>query len=427
MILSRANRQRALVALAEVLGLSVWFSATAVVPSLRVEWGIASTALVWLTASVQIGFVVGAVTSAVFNLADRTPPQQLLAASALCAATCTAVLALFANGLATAIPLRFLTGMSLAGVYPVGMKLMASWSQSTDRGRTFGVLLGALTLGSALPHLISGLGPLPWRSVMLAAAALTAAAAVIALALIRPGPHLDIRAMTPNPRYAIAIFAGRGPRLVSLGYFGHMWELYALWTWLAMFVAAGRAERGDATPSSTGLIVFVAIGVAGTAGCLLGGWAADRFGRPPAAIAALVISGACCAASPVFFAAPTAVLIVFLLVWGAAVIADSGVFSTALSETTDPRYVGTVLTAQTAIGFLLTIVTIQLVPLAAGLIGWQYAFLLLAPGPLIGAVAMSALRTAQHQPHPTKESHDQEFNAHNPVHRPDRGALPHRR
>jgi MFS family permease len=427
MILSRANRQRALVALVEVLGLSVWFSATAVVPSLRVEWVVASTGAVWLTASVQIGFVVGAVTSAVFNLADRTLPQHLLAASALCAATCTAVLAVFAESLATAIPLRFLTGTFLAGVYPVGMKLMASWSQPADRGRTFGVLLGALTLGSALPQLISGLGSLPWRSVMLAAAALTAAAAVVALTLIRPGPQLDIRAITPNPRHAIAIFAHRGPRLVSLGYFGHMWELYALWTWLAMFVAAGRAQRGDAAAPSTGLIVFVAIGVAGTAGCLLGGWASDRFGRPPAAVAALVISGACCVASPVFFAAPTAVLIVFLLVWGAAVIADSGVFSTALSETTDPRYVGTVLTAQTALGFLLTVVTIQLVPLVAGLIGWQYAFLLLAPGPLIGAVAMSTLRAPQHHPHLTEDSHDQEFNAHNPVRRSDRGALAHRR
>jgi MFS family permease len=426
MMLSRTNRQRALVALVEVLGLSVWFSATAVVPSLRVEWGMGSTAAVWLTASVQIGFVVGAVTSAVFNLADRTQPQQLLAASALCAAICTAVLALFVNSLAAAIPLRFLTGMLLAGVYPVGMKLMASWSQSSERGRTFGLLLAALTLGSALPHLISALGPLPWRSVMLAAAALTAAAAVIGLTLIRPGPHLDIRATTPDPRYAIAIFSHRGPRLVSLGYFGHMWELYALWTWLAMFVAAGRAQRGDAT-SSTGLIVFVAIGVAGTAGCLLGGWASDHFGRPPAAVAALVISGVCCAASPVFFAAPTAVLIVFVFVWGAAVIADSGVFSTSLSETTNPRYVGTVLTAQTAVGFLLTVVTIQLVPLVAGLIGWQYAFVLLAPGPLIGAVAMSALRAPEHQSHHTEENHDQEFNAHNPVRRSDRGALAHRR
>ncbi|HEY5858492.1 MAG TPA: MFS transporter [Aldersonia sp.] len=397
MILSPANRQRALIALTQVLGLSVWFSATAAVPSLRSEWGLGSTAAVWLTASVQIGFVAGAVGSAAFNLADRTRPQYLLTASALCAAACSAALALFVDGLFAAIPLRFLSGMFLAGVYPVGMKLMASWSESTDRGRTFGVLLAALTLGSALPHLIGGLGPLPWRTVMLATAALTAAGAVVTLLRVRPGPHLDIRTITPNPRHAIAIFAQPGPRLASLGYLGHMWELYALWTWLPMFVIAGRG--GSATASSSGFIVFVAIGVAGTVGCLLGGWASDRFGRPPAAVAALVISGACCLGSPIFFTAPTVVLVGFLVVWGAAVIADSGVFSTSLSETIDARFVGTALTAQTAIGFLLTVVTIQLVPVVADLIGWRYAFLLLAPGPLLGAVAMSALG-ARHHPLP---------------------------
>ena len=177
-----------------------------------------------------------------------------------------------------------------------------------------------------------------------------------------------------------------------------MWELYALWTWLPMFVVAGRGARGDAAVGSTGFIAFGAIGVAGTVGCLLGGWASDRFGRPPAAVAALVISGTCCVASPLFFAGPTLLLVVFLLVWGTAVIADSGVFSTVLSETTDTRFVGTALTAQTATGFLLTVVTIQLVPVVAELIGWQYAFLLLAPGPLLGAVAMSAL----HNHHPTQ-------------------------
>ncbi len=424
-MLSRTNRQRTLIALVQVLGLSAWFSATAMVPSLRSEWDLAATAAVWLTASVQVGFVVGAVISTVLNLADRTTPQNLLGASALAAAACTAALALFVTGLGAAVPLRFLTGMFLAGVYPVGMKLMASWSPSTDRGRSFGVLLAALTLGSALPHLIVGLGPLPWRTVMLAAAALTAAGAAVAVAALRPGPYLAVRAITPNPRYALALFAEPGPRLVSLGYFGHMWELYALWTWLSIFVVAGREERGDATAASTGLIAFVVIGVAGGVGCLLGGWASDRFGRPPAAVAALVISGTCCMASPIFFAAPTSVLVVFLVVWGAAVIADSGVFSAALSETTDPRFVGTALTAQTAIGFLLTVVTIQLVPIVAGLIGWQYAFLLLAPGPVIGAAAMTALHASQHH-QPKEESHETQIYAHDTIRRSDSAALTHR-
>src|SRR3954470_2644711 len=235
-MLSRINSQRTLIALVQVLGLSVWFSATAVVPSLRSEWGIPATAAVWLTASVQVGFVVGALISTLFNLADRATPQNLLAASALGAAGCTAALACFDTGFGAAVPLRFLTGMFLAGVYPVGLKLMASWSASTDRGRSFGILLAALTLGSALPHLISGVGPLPWRTVMMAAAGLTVAGAVVAFALVRPGPHVAVPAITPNPRYALALLAERGPRLVSLGYFGHMWELYALWTWLSMFV-----------------------------------------------------------------------------------------------------------------------------------------------------------------------------------------------
>jgi MFS family permease len=424
--LSQIYRQRALIAFVEVLGLSVWFSATAVVPSVRLEWGIGSAASLWLTAAVQIGFAVGAVASAVLNLVDRALPQYLLAASALCAATCTAALAFLATGLGSAIPLRFLTGMFLAGVYPVGMKLMASWSESADRGRSFGILLGALTLGSALPHLISGFGPLPWRTMMGVASALAAAGALVAFALVRPGPRVQVRATTPNPRYAIAIFAQRGPRLACLGYFGHMWELYALWTWLAMFVLTGRGLRGNASASSTGLITFVTIGIAGTIGCLLGGWASDRFGRPATAVTALLVSGTCCVASPMFFMAPTVVLVAFLFVWGAAVIADSGVFSTSLTETTDPHFVGTALTTQTAIGFLLTVVPIQLVPLAADLIGWQYVFLLLAPGPVLGAVAMSALRASAHHSHPLEEHSDNQLDAHNTVRRSDRGALARR-
>jgi predicted MFS family arabinose efflux permease len=243
--------------------------------------------------------------------------------------------------------------------------------------------------------------------------------------MIRPGPHLDIRTITRDPRYAIALFVERGPRLVSLGYFGHMWELYALWTWLSMFVAAGREARGDTTTAPTGLIAFVAIGVAGAVGCVLGGWASDRFGRPPAAVAALVISGSCCVASPLFFTAPTIILVAFVLVWGAAVIADSGVFSTALSETTDARFVGTALTAQTGIGFLLTVVTIQLVPIAAELIGWHYAFLILAPGPLIGAAAMFTLNAPKQHSHPQEGSHDHQLHAHNAVRRSDSATLTH--
>ncbi|MGW8745528.1 MFS transporter [Streptomyces sp. NPDC055794] len=386
--------QRSAIASVQVLGLAVWFSMSAVVPSLRDEWGLTDGGAVWLTASVQFGFVAGALTSTALNLADRVPAPRLLAVSASAAAACTVLLAVSVDRLALAVPLRLLTGVFLAGVYPVGMKLMASWAGRAGRGLTMGVLIAALTLGSTLPHLIAGLGSLPWRGVLLAAAGAGFLASVIALLLVRPGPHAAPAAPVRNPRYALTMFTERGPRLANLGYFGHMWELYALWTWVPTFLlATGRAGE---LPVPVGTAVFLTMGIGGVIGCLVGGRCADRYGRPPAALAALLVSGACCLFSPLLFHAPPALLLAFCTVWGAAVIADSGVFSTALSEVADQRYVGTALTAQTAIGFALTVVTIQLTPLLADAAGWRYAFLLLAPGPLAGAVAMRALgrRTA---------------------------------
>ncbi|MFI5954409.1 MFS transporter [Cryptosporangium sp. NPDC051539] len=380
----RPGVQRALIALVQVLGLSVWFSASAVMPALREAWHVSATASVWLTASVQLGFVAGAVTSAVLNLADRVRAPLLMAVCAVLAAACTGSFALFVDGLAGAVPLRFLTGLFLAGVYPVGMKLTGSWAPPARRGLAFGVMIGALTLGSALPHLIGGLGSLPWRGVMSAAAGCAVVGALVAAAAVREGPLFGAGAPRPDPRYAVAMFRQRAPRLVNLGYFGHMWELYALWTWLPSFLLAGR------TGGNVSLVAFLAIGIAGVAGCLAGGWAADRYGRSRAAVTALVVSGACCLASPLFFGAPTGFVVGLGVVWGAAVIADSGVFSTSLSEVADPRYVGTALTAQTAIGFALTVVTIQLVPVLAGAVGWRWAFWLLVPGPLVGALAMRA-------------------------------------
>nr|WP_235717119.1 MFS transporter [Mycolicibacterium goodii] len=364
---------------------------SAVVPSLRNDWGISASAAVWLTGSVQLGFVAGALGSTALNLADRVRPHVLLAASAAAAAACTLLLAVSVSGLVGAIPLRFLTGMCLAGVYPVGMKLMASWCGSNRRGFALGVLIAALTLGSTLPHFIAGLGSLPWRGVLLAASGIGIAGALIAVAFVRAGPYLAAPSPVRNPRYAITMFAERGPRLANLGYLGHMWELYALWTWIPTFLLASNAAR--ALPVSVEIFVFIAMGLAGVVGCLLGGWGSDRFGRSPAAVVALLVSGMCCLASPFAFSAGPVFLVVLCVVWGASVIADSGVFSTSLSEVADARYVGTALTAQTAIGFALTVVSIQLVPLLANAVGWRYAFLLLAPGPLMGALAMRAFRT----------------------------------
>ena len=391
-----ARRQRALIAVVELFGLSCWFSATAVAPSLRSDLGISSGWSVLLTSSVQIGFVLGALTSAVLNVADRFAPTRVVATSAVAAATCTALLPVLAHGLASALALRFLTGVALAGVYPVGMKLMASWSTPQQRGRAFGVLIGALTLGSAVPQLIRGLEHLSWQGVMLGASLVTLAGAVLAATTLRVGPNLQRSAPVLDPAYAVRMFAQRGPRLANLGYFGHMWELYALWTWLPTFVLASQQARGGSTGPVVNLTAFAAIGLAGAAGCLAGGVMSDRIGRAPAAVTALAISGTCCLLSPLFFGDPLPVLVAFLLVWGAAVIADSGVFTTALSEVADHRLVGTALTAQTAIGFSLTVLTIHLVSVLADATGWRWAFVVLAAGPVVGATAMA--RFGHHAP-----------------------------
>jgi MFS family permease len=382
-----AMRQLGCIAAVQVLVMATWFSASAVVPALRAEWALSTAGATWLTVSVQLGFVTGALTAAVLNLADRIPAQRLVAGCALGAALATAAVGSLAHGLTTAVPLRFATGVALAGVYPTGLKLMTSWF---DRGRglALGVLVGALTLGSALPQLISSFTALPWRAVLLVAAATGLGGAVIAALFVRPGP-LAAPAPPFQPRFVLAVFRERGPRLANLGYFGHMWELYAVWTWLPAYLTASTAATGSPLP--VGVAAFLAIGVAGVAGCLLGGWLGDRVGRARLAALAMATSGTCCLAAAFAFRGPPVVVLLLALVWGAAVIADSGLFSACTSQVVDPRYTGTALTAQTAIGFLLTVVTIQGTPLVAEHLGWPVAVALLGLGPAAGAVAMLRL------------------------------------
>jgi MFS family permease len=386
-----ARGQLALMALVQVLVLALWLSASAVVPALRAEWGLSAQGAIWLTAVVQIGFAAGAVGSAVLNLADRVRPPVLVAGSALLGALATAAVPLWAHGAAAAIPLRFLTGVAIAGVYPVGMKIVVSWFPRT-RGTALGVMIGALTLGHAVPQLLVALQPVEWSAVLLGSALLAVLGAAICLAFVRVGPHA--RPAPPlEPRYVLRMFTDRPQRLVNLGYFGHMWELYGLWAWLPVYIAASFAAWSPdaAGPAAVAGTAFVVVGVAGAGGCVLAGWLADRYGRALVAMVVMLVSGGCGLVSVLVFGAHPAVFGALLLVWGATVVADSAQFSAALSEAADPRYVGTALTAQTAIGFLLTVVTIQAIPLLADAVGWRAAVPLLAVGPLLGAVAMGAL------------------------------------
>jgi len=377
-----------------LLALVPWFSAASVAPLIAAEWDISALETALLTVAVQLGFAIGALVVAFSGAADAISARRLIAGGALLAALANAAFGLLAADLLTALPLRALSGAGIAAVYPVAMKVLAGWF-GRERGLAVGILIGAITLGSAMPHALRAAGAtvgLDWRLVVVAGSAPGLLAAWLAWRGVREGP-LSVPAARLSLRMARAALAERSVRLANLGYLGHMWELYAMWTWLPAFVAASLALSGEVTAQGSSAVAFLVV-AAGAIGCIAAGALADRLGRTTLTISAMALSGSSAIAAGLLFGGPTAVVLVVLVIWGVTVVADSAQFSTAVSELAPPGTAGSALALQTAAGFLLTGVTI----VGVGLLdpgtqsSWALAFAILALGPLVGIWAMWRLR-----------------------------------
>ena len=383
------NVQLAWLSLAMFFGMTLWFSATAANAPIVAEFHLSTSHTAWLTMAVQGGFVIGTLMSALVNLPDIVNPRRLFAAGCVIAATANAAL-VRADSVVMLIALRVVTGAALALVYPPGMKVAAGWFEQR-RGAALGVLIGALTVGSAFPHLLaSASATIPWRTLMLSASSLALLGGALVVTAVGDGPYVASRAPF-DPAAVGRVFSDRRTRLATLGYLGHMWELYAVWTWIAAFASASLGYEG-ATPSSpAGSAVAFATIASGAFGSAAAGWFADRIGKARVASWAMIVSGACCAAAGFLFHAPAPVLYLFAIVWGVAVVADSAQLSALVAQYSPRDHVGTALTIQTSAGFLLTMASIRLLPIAAQAIGWQWVFICLVPGPVFGVVALRGL------------------------------------
>lgn len=380
-----------LLSLAELLGMSLWFAGSAVAPQLRERWALSGTQVGWLTSAVQLGFVCGTALSAVLNLADVIPARSLFASAAVLGAMANAWLAV-AHGLPDAFASRFLAGACLAGVYPPAMKMAATWFRER-RGLAVGTIVGALTIGKAGPYLVSALPGAGVRFITLLASASALAAAALVFGGYRDGPFkFESRPFSWSLVGEVA--RTRRWRLATGGYLGHMAELYSYWTWIPAFVAASVAGDSHAlTPSSSPAVAVLSFGViaVGGIGCVWGGLVADRIGRARLVTRAMLVSGACCALVGLAFAHSLWVLAPIALVWGFFIIADSAQFSVLVTESVAPHAVGTALTLQTSLGFLLTTASIQVVPPLVRVAGWPWAFTLLAAGPFLGIASIRRL------------------------------------
>jgi predicted MFS family arabinose efflux permease len=384
----RPNRILPVIIFSQFAGTSLWFAGNAVLADLQRRWGLPDETLGNITAAVQFGFIAGTLTFAFFAISDRYSPRRIFFICSIFGALSNAAIYLLSGELWLLLALRFATGFFLAGIYPVGMKIASGWYQR-DLGKALGFLVGALVLGTAFPHLIRGLGQtLPWEGVMLAVSVVALLGGVSMFALVPDGPHLR-KGASFDPRSLAVIFRSSQFRSSSFGYFGHMWELYAFWAFVPVLIAA-YAARTAVADVNISLYSFAVI-AAGALGCIAGGLVSLRLGSSRVAFAQLLCSGICCLVSPLMFYAPAPVFIAYLLFWGIVVVGDSPQFSALNAQYAPSALVGSALTIVNSIGFGITIFSIQLLNYAVGLVGAQYLFLLLIPGPLFGLFALMPL------------------------------------
>ena len=379
------------IGLSELFALSLWFSASVIAPELIEVWNLSSNSEGWLSTSVPIGFVIGALFSSYFGVADRFNPRKVFAVSVFLGAILNALLILVDYAF-FGILLRILTGITLAGVYPIAVKILSQWFPQ-KRGFAIGILIAALTLGSSLPHfVIMFFSSLNWKLVIICTSALALLSAIIVTYILEDAPIMSEKSPF-SLKLIKKVVTNKPVMLANYGYFGHMWELYAMWTWLPAFLTASFSAYSPEFPHwFIALSSFISIGIAGGIGCVVGGLISDKIGRANLTIISMFISAICSILIGFTFGQFIWITLIICIIWGMSVISDSAQFSAAVSEIAEVEYVGTALTFQMCIGFLITIFSINLIPIIQRIVGWEWVFTILAIGPILGIVFMVKYR-----------------------------------